>query len=166
VVVNWWFDTLPLCITNSCYWKFSDNPIFILILITCVVPKEFQKITYPEVFQKKEDNRPTLVLSSALPGFHPRDNTRIIPVFVCDKDTYFCPARQRELYVCKEIQSQLGLAVRVLCVRVLWAPLCCDRKAFGCVSGANFFLFTFFFESFVEAMADEDYNDYDGGDVG
>jgi hypothetical protein len=46
------------------------------------------------------------------------------------------------------------------------SSLSCERKGFGCVSGANFFLFTFFLKSFVEAMADEDYNDYDGGDVG
>ncbi len=46
------------------------------------------------------------------------------------------------------------------------SSLFCERKAFWLCLRSEFLSFAYFFESFVEAMADEDYNDYDGGDVG
>jgi hypothetical protein len=46
-----------------------------------VVPKEFQKITYPEVLKKKKITGQDWSDPLTFLGFI-RDNTRIIPVFV------------------------------------------------------------------------------------
>jgi hypothetical protein len=74
-----------------------------------VVPKEFQKITYPEVLLKKKI---TDILCPFL-GFIRESIPALYPYLYEIKIRIF-PARQRELYVRKAIQSQLGFAVRVL----------------------------------------------------
>jgi hypothetical protein len=46
------FDNLALCITTQIL--FDNLPITQVFLITCVVPKKIQKITYPNNYVKKQ----------------------------------------------------------------------------------------------------------------
>jgi hypothetical protein len=78
-----------------------------------VVPKEFQKNTYPEVFEKKKITDQHW--SDPLPflGFI-REKIPVLYPYLYEIKIRIFPARLRELYVRKEIQGQLGFAVGVL----------------------------------------------------